>query len=103
MSGKLCSDFWASVKEDPLAAPATQEQLEKLRPYFATGEASPTGEVDIYCPMHEDGNRSAQLNPEKGVWYCMAGCGGGTVDQLIEAEGYWVPMDGRKLNGNGNG
>jgi hypothetical protein len=83
-----------------LAAPATEEQLERLRPYFA-GEASPaTGEIDMYCPMHADNNRSAQLNPRKGVWYCMAGCGGGTVAQLVESEGYWEPMEGRQLNGN---
>jgi len=72
--------------------------MGKLRPYFA-GEASPSGEYDMYCPMHKDSNRSAQLNPQKGVWYCNAGCGGGTVAQLVEAEGYWIPMDGRSLNG----
>lgn len=89
-----------------MAAPATVEQLERLRPYFV-GEASPTGEVDIYCPMHDDGNRSAQLNPEKGVWCCHACSAAGTIDQLVESEGYWVPMAGRTLNGytpsNGNG
>lgn len=83
-----------------MAAPATSEQLEKLRPYFA-GEASPTGEVDAYCPMHADNNRSAQINVQRGVWKCHACGAGGRIDQLVECEGYWIPLDGRVLNGNG--
>lgn len=78
-----------------MAKPATASQLERLRPYFA-GEASPAGEVDTYCPLHPDENRSAQVNVRKGVWFCNAGCGGGTIAQLIENENYWVPINGRR-------
>lgn len=73
-----------------MAQPVTAEQLEKLRPYLC-GQASPAGEVDTYCPLHQDGKRSAQVNLKKGLFYCNAGCGGLTVRQLVEAEGYWLP------------
>lgn len=83
-----------------MAAPITEEQLGRLRPYFA-GEVSPTGEMDMYCPMHLDENRSAQINFDKGVWKCHGCRAGGTVDSLVSYEGYWLTMTGRKLNGNG--
>lgn len=78
--------------------PVIAKQMEGLRPYIAGG-ASPTGEVDMYCPMHEDRTRSATINFEKGLWYCCAGCGGGTIAQLLKDSGYWVPMADRNLNG----
>lgn len=81
-----------------MALPATASQLDELRPYFA-GEASPSGEVDTYCPVHPDENRSAQTNIKKGVFFCNA-CGAGmTINRLVEEREYWFPINGR--NGAG--
>ena len=35
------------------------------------------------CPFHEDHNPSLSINVETGVWHCHAGCGGGSVFDLI--------------------
>lgn len=74
---------------------ATPEQLERLKPYIAGGQPDARGEVDMYCPLHNDTRRSASLNIQMGAWYCHAGCGGGSVRQLIDAEEAWVPPTGR--------
>jgi len=78
-------------------ASATTEQLEALQPYIAGAQADQRGEIEIYCPMHEDRKRSASLNPEKGVWCCHAGCGGGSIRQLVLNDDAWVDMNGRAL------
>ena len=35
------------------------------------------------CPFHEDGSPSFGVNVDKQVWKCHAGCGGGSVVELI--------------------
>ncbi len=75
--------------------PVTPEQLRKLEPYIAGARPDDRGELEIYCPTHPDTRRSASVNITKGCWYCHAGCGGGSVRQLILAEDAWVPADGR--------
>lgn len=90
--------------------------LKLLEPYFAGEEPSLRGkdqhrELDMFCPLHPDGKRSATLDLDKGLWYCAAGCGGGRVVDLIDARDSWVPpqpgrqRNGRRRNGasNGNG
>jgi len=85
---------------------ATDEQLVAVAPYAnysgvetaqdirAVAERT-GGEVDIYCPMHADSRRSAQLNPEKGVWYCHAEGRGSSIRLLVEMQDHWIPMQGR--------
>lgn len=73
-------------------SPATPEQLEKLAPYTNGSVADERGEVEMHCPLHGDSRRSASLNPKKGVWYCHAGCGGGSIRQLVGAEDTWKPV-----------
>lgn len=73
----------------------TPEQLRALEPYIAGARPDDRGELEIYCPTHPDTRRSASVNVHKGCWYCHAGCGGGSVRQLILAEDAWVPVDGR--------
>lgn len=65
-------------------------------------------EYDMYCPLHEDTNRSATLDIDKGLWYCHKGCGGGPVEQLIRQQENWLdpPTNGnrsRSTNGSSNG
>lgn len=75
--------------------PVTPEQLRALEPYIAGARPDDRGELEIYCPTHPDTRRSASVNVHKGCWYCHAGCGGGSVRQLILADDAWVPADNR--------
>lgn len=72
--------------------PATPEQLEKLAPYINGSKPDERGEVEFHCPLHGDSRRSASLNPKKGLWFCHAGCGGGSIRQLVGAEDTWKPI-----------
>lgn len=45
----------------------------------------------MFCPLHEDTKRSASLNVESSEWFCQAGCGGGSVVELIRRKEEWVP------------
>lgn len=74
---------------------ATDEQLAKLAPYINGARPDGRGEVEMYCPLHPDVRRSASLNVEMGVWCCHAGCGGGSIRHLIDAEDTWVSAEGR--------
>src|SRR5689334_20846240 len=74
---------------------ATAEQLTKLAPYLNGARPDSRGEVECYCPLHPDTRRSASINVKMGVWYCHAGCGGGSLRHLIDAEDTWVAPDGR--------
>ena len=72
---------------------AEPDWQDRLRPYLIGEGPREDGEWDMYCPLHEDNNRSAQLNVDEGVWYCHAGCGGGTLGDLLEREDEWVPRE----------
>ncbi len=82
-------------------AKTRRAQLSILRPYLI-GERprDEDGEWDMYCPLHEDSNRSAQLNAELGVWNCFAGCGGGRVSDLIRKRSEWVDPPESRSNGS---
>jgi len=71
---------------------ATPEHLKKLEPYLAGGVADERGEIEMHCPIHGDNKRSASVNPAKGVWYCHAGCGGGSIRHLCAADDAWKPV-----------
>ncbi len=71
---------------------ATPEQMERLAPYINGSQPDHRGEIEMHCPLHGDGKRSASVNPDKGVWYCHAGCGGGSIRQLVGAEDSWKPI-----------
>src|SRR5205085_1986467 len=84
--------------------------IELLRPYLVGEQPSERNgdgregtelEWDMFCPLHEDRKRSAQLNLTKGVWFCHAGCGGGAVEGLIRKRSDWVPPTAAARNGYG--
>lgn len=75
--------------------PVTAQQIAALAPFIAGAKPDHRGEIEAYCPVHPDMKRSASINVEKGVWYCHAGCGGGSIRALVLAEDTWVPPDGR--------
>jgi hypothetical protein len=76
---------------------ATADQLVKLAPYINGAQPDERGEIEMYCPIHNDTRRSASLNVKLGVWYCHAGCGGGSVRHLVEAEDQWLGLEARHV------
>jgi hypothetical protein len=40
-------------------------------------------EARCLCPFHEDHNPSFDMNLDRGVWVCRAGCGGGGLEQFV--------------------
>jgi 5S rRNA maturation endonuclease (ribonuclease M5) len=81
-------------------AGVTDRQLKLLRPYLLGERPREDGEWDMFCPLHEDNNRSAQLNVDKAEWYCHAGCGGGSVAALVRKKSEWVPPGRAASNGH---
>ena len=84
----ICSALGSHLAE---AMPITNGQLRQLRPYLLGASPKPDGEWDLYCPLHHDSTRSASLNVYDGVWFCQAGCGGGSIAELIKVRAKWVP------------
>jgi hypothetical protein len=82
-------------------ARSRRSALKLLEPYLIGEGPREDGEQDMYCPLHEDSNRSAQLNVELGIWNCFAGCGGGKVSELIRQKSEWVPPPEAARNGHG--
>lgn len=54
-----------------------------LSKYLANDEPNASGYIDAFCPLHADTKRSAGFNFEKDQWSCRAGCGSGSVDELV--------------------
>lgn len=75
--------------------PVTDEHMELLKPYLAGSKPDARGEMEMFCPVHPDSRKSASINVGMGVWYCHAGCGGGSIRQLCESSDTWVAVDGR--------
>jgi len=40
-------------------------------------------ELRCLCPFHEDHTPSLDMNSEKGLWVCRAGCGGGPLETFV--------------------
>lgn len=78
----------------------TEEHLKLLRPYLLGEVARENGEWDMFCPLHEDVNRSAQLNVEDGVWYCHKCEVGGSVSSLVRKQSEWLAPTAAALNGS---
>lgn len=76
-------------------APVTDKQLAVLAPYIGNSKPDQRGEMEMYCPLHPDVNRSASLNLKMGAWYCHAACGGGSVRALVDQSEVFVPMSDR--------
>jgi putative DNA primase/helicase len=55
------------------------------------------GEAMVRCPLHEDKRPSMATNSEKGIWFCHAGCGGGTVHELGQRLGKTIRWEERNV------
>lgn len=60
-------------------------QFRVLSRYLAATEPGDNGWWDAFCPIHEDSKRSAGFNFDDNRWSCRAGCGSGTIDDLVKA------------------
>lgn len=69
----------------------------ELAPYVGQAQADRRGEIEMLCPLHSDTRRSASMNLEKGVWFCHAGCGGGSLRRLIDSVDTFIPVEGRNV------
>lgn len=49
------------------------------------------------CPLHDDKHRSFAVNRENGGWICYAGCGKGSLVQLVALMGNIEPAEARRL------
>lgn len=78
----------------------TKRELKALEPYLVGEQPRDNGEWDMSCPLHEDGNRSANLNVSQAIWFCHAGCGGGPIGTLMDLRGQWVPPGAIGTNGH---
>lgn len=74
---------------------------DMLEPYLHPG-VQPNGDVQMTCPLHDDGRRSATVNFRKRVWVCHAGCGGGRLTDLIALSDEWLPPVGGGTGGSGS-
>jgi hypothetical protein len=70
--------------------PVSPEDMAKLEPFIAGALPDHRGEVYVFCPLHKDTKPSASINVVKGLWFCHAGCGGGSIRHLVLNEDAWV-------------
>jgi KaiC/GvpD/RAD55 family RecA-like ATPase len=54
------------------------------------------------CPFHADGSPSFSVNVSEGIWHCHAGCGGGSVIDLLAKFRNVTPRDIIAQHGNGH-
>jgi len=83
----------------------SKKHLDLLAPYLVGEKPTIRGEDehwewDMYCPLHEDNQRSSGINLDAGVWNCQKGCGGGRVIDLIERRSEWVDPPTAASNGH---
>lgn len=57
--------------------------LESLKDWLESDTPNESGEIGMFCPMHDDDRRSASLNVHTGVWYCHACNQGGSANELV--------------------
>lgn len=48
---------------------------------------------DVQCLFHQDGSASMSINTTKQLWHCKAGCGGGSVIDLLAKIENTTPLD----------
>jgi hypothetical protein len=82
---------------------ASKTPQDFLQPYLLGEAPREDGEWDMFCPLHHDTRRSAQVNFDKGVWYCFKEEVGGDISDLIDVADQWVdpPTEAARSNGSG--
>jgi hypothetical protein len=60
-----------------------------LAPYLAGNTVRPNGDMDMYCPFHEDSRRSATINFRTQQWFCFSCDRGGGIQVLLKSKNEW--------------
>lgn len=76
-----------------------KQHIDSLQPYLIGELPKDNGEWDMFCPLHEDNNRSASLQVNSSEWYCQACGAGGSVISLIKQRAEWVTPPSESVNG----
>ena len=77
------------------------EQFEALLGYKLRPNSE--GEAMVKCSLHDDRHPSLAINVNKGVWFCHAGCGSGSIHSLAEKMGKPIKHERgghEKMDGN---
>lgn len=86
--------------------------IERIRSHHPLEAYLPARGIDVtrrgrifkaLCPFHPDKSPSLDIDPEKQVWICRAGCGGGSVlDFVMKLDGIGFKEAFEKLGGEGS-
>jgi hypothetical protein len=60
-----------------------------LAPYLASTTVRPNGDMDMFCPFHEDSRRSATVNFKTQQWFCFSCDRGGGLQVLMRQKNEW--------------
>ncbi len=64
--------------------PSAKRQRLILSSYLSDDKPNSDDEFRLLCPFHFDSRPSANINFDKGVWYCHPCDIGGTVNELVK-------------------
>src|SRR5262245_35278513 len=67
----------------------TSRAEKLLAPYLAGDTVRPNGDLDMYCPFHEDKRRSATINFKSQQWFCFSCDRGGGIQVLLKQRSEW--------------
>ncbi len=71
------------ISEQEVARLKTEFALTRLCEHYGLTLARHGKDLAACCPFHEDRTPSFIVTPEKNLWNCLAGCGGGSVIDLV--------------------
>jgi DNA primase catalytic core len=71
------------ISEQEVARLKAEFPLTRLCEHYGLPLEKHGKDLAARCPFHEDGTPSFIVTPEKNLWNCLAGCGGGSVVDLV--------------------
>jgi len=71
------------ISEQEVARLKAEFPLTRLCEHYGLALQPHGKDLAACCPFHEDRTPSFIVTPEKNLWNCLAGCGGGSVIDLV--------------------
>ena len=71
------------ISEQEVARLKTEFTLTRLCEHYGLKLEKHGKDLAVCCPFHQDETPSFIVTPEKNLWNCLAGCGGGSVIDLV--------------------
>ncbi len=71
------------ISEQEVARLKTEFALTRLCEHYGLKLEKHGKDLAARCPFHQDETPSFIVTPEKNLWNCLAGCGGGSVIDLV--------------------